>query len=97
MSRHTKYIQKMLNDLDNGIDEVVSPDRLVKFLRIYDVHENLCVYHYGTLIMTMWENGYVKIGEGAYSDTDVRIINQVLEHYKMEVVAHRKKDVIYLE
>lgn len=87
----------MLNDLDNGENVVISPDKLVKFERITDEYECLKVFHYGTLILTLWENGWIEIGKYAYSDTDVRIINQVLEHYKIEKVAHRKKDTIYTE
>lgn len=95
MSRHTKYIQKMLDDLDNGNDYVESPDKLVSFKRVPLLYLN--IYHYGTLILTIYCDGEIEIGAGAYSDTDVRIINQVLEHYKMEKIAHRHKDDVYLE
>ena len=89
----------MLNDLDNGMSEVISPDKLVKFVKGYDNYdyEWLKVYHYGSLILTLYENGCHMVGGDAYSDTDVRIINQVLEHYKIEKVAHRHKDYVFLE
>lgn len=96
MSRHTKYIQKMLNDLDNGVNEVLSPDKLVKF-KYYTCLDVLVVEHYGTIILTIAKDEDAQVGRDAYSDTDVRIINQVLEHYKFDVVAHRHKDCIYLE
>lgn len=107
VSRHTKYIQKMLKEFDTCDSYVESPDKLVMFRRIKNIYkindkaktvDTIEVLHYGTLILTIAydsvlthvinENLSYEIGEYAYSYTDCRIINQVLEKYVPGVVAH---------
>ena len=110
MARHTKYIQNMLRDYDCGELIVVSPDKLVKICADKTYNGTRCtkVYHYDTLILTVFndksgvtpcKNGCsITLGENAYSQTDCRIINQVLENYHIELRAHwRKTNSIYLE
>ena len=112
MARHTKYMQAMLRDLENGQDIVKSPDGLVE---ITHTNEKICgkmamcikVYHYGTHILSIYDipcgrhiegDGWsFTIGEGAYSPTDARIINQVLEKYIPGIVAHSRKGEVIVD
>lgn len=108
MSRHTKYIQKMLREFaDYTTSYIESPDRLVMFrcmskpYKVGNEIKNIWtieVLHYGTIILTIAYSNVLRkvvsdslsyeIGIDAYSYTDCRIINQVLEKYVPGVVAH---------
>ena len=104
MARHTKYLKKMLEEFNSGKDEVISPDKLVKIQR-KDNH--IFVYHYDTIILVVSEVGdlpyltedgmSVALGEYAYSQSDARIINQVMENYELDYTAHTHKGELYLE
>lgn len=108
MSRHTKYIQKMLKEFaDYTTSYVESPDKLVMFRctnKPYYYPDEIKyvwtieVLHYGSIILKIAYGNVLRkvvsdslsyeIGIDAYSYTDCRIINQVLEKYVPGVVAH---------
>lgn len=112
MSRHTKYIQEMLDKLDSGFNYVKSPDEHVTFKRYNlmlcgKLTTMIAVHHYGTLILTIAYSDALKhvgtngnsfeIGEFAYSTTDARIINQVLDRYVPGYVAHSRKGEVIVD
>ena len=112
MSRHTKYIQEMIRQMDNGAEYVRSTDKLVTIEKSVVkecgkfVDEIYC-WHYGTRILTIVSNDSLRhvgkngwsfsIGEFAYSPTDARIINQLLERYVPGFVAHSRKGEVIVD
>ena len=112
MSTHTKYMQEMLDKLDNGYAHVVSPDKLVSIDRKCEricgkITQVIYMYHYGTEICKIAYNDSLNhvgtngrsfvIGEGAYSPTDARLINQLLEKYVPGFVAHSRKGEVIVD
>ena len=112
MVAKTKYIQEMLNKLDNGSEIVTSPDGNTTISRYCEkvcgkLTNCISVHHYGTLILVVAYTDCYKhiskngrsfmIGEGAYSPTDARIINQVLDRYVGGYVAHSRKGEVIID
>ena len=112
MVQKTKYIQEMLDKLENGAERVVSPDhatvieRRCTFMCNKWVQE-IVVYHYLSRILEIiycdayqhvGKNGRsFNIGEFAYSITDARIINQILDRYVPGFKAHSRKGEVIVD
>ena len=112
MVQKTKYIQDMLKMLDTGAEHVENYEGTVSIKRgctfmCNKLVQCITVYHYGTLILEIiycdayqhvGKNGRsFNIGEFAYSITDARIINQVLEKYVPGFVAHSRKGEVIVD
>lgn len=112
MVRKTKYIQEMIKQLDNGTEYVTSPDKVVTMDRYTrkvcgKLTDTIHCWHYGTRILTITNNDSLKhigengwsfiIGELAYSITDARIINQLLERYVPGFIAHSRKGEVIVD
>ena len=102
----------MLDMFHNGYNEVKSPDHLVKITRHMEeicgrFVQVVKVFHYETLILILYKcdcarhiskSGWsFNIGEYAYSPTDARIINQLLERYAPEYTAHSRKGEVIVD
>ena len=112
MVAKTKYIQEMLNKIDNGAGWVLSPDGNTTIMRGCELIGNnitnvIWVFHYGVKILTVAYSKALRhiskngrsfmIGEGAYSPTDARIINQVLDRYVGGYVARSRKGEVIID
>lgn len=112
MSRHTKYIQNMIKELESGKIDVISPDKLVmaevKYKYICNKYTKFIrVYHYGSLILEICYRDALRyiskngrsftITINAYSPTDARIINQFIEFYAPGYIAHSRKGEVIVD
>lgn len=112
MVAKTKYIQEMLNKIDNGAERVVSPDGNTIIWRGCEligtnITNVIWVYHYEVKILTVaYSKGLRHVSKNgrsfvihnnAYSVTDARIINQVLDRYVGGYVAHSRKGEVIID